>query len=71
MPFAIVEAVLFSVIVYFLVGFTASASAYFTFLLIVVTIMTAFSSWIRLLAAIAPSQVVATSVRLPAFLAHH
>eukprot|EP00892_Ulva_mutabilis_P008760 jgi/Ulvmu1/6256/UM028_0114.1 len=67
-PFAIVEAVVFSVIVYFMVGFTFSVSAYFTFLLIVITIMNAFSSWIRLLAAIAPSQVVATSLASTALL---
>lgn len=62
-PFTLIECVVFSLIVYFMVGFTASASAFFTFLLIVLTVVTAFSSWIRLLACISPSQVVASSVR--------
>ena len=45
-------------------GFTYNAGAFFIFLLIVLLTTWAFASWIRAVAAIAPSPVIASAVRL-------
>ena len=63
LPFTIVEASLFAAIVYFMVGFTPTASAFFTFLLILVVTAWAFAAFVRTISAAAPSVVVANAVR--------
>ena len=68
-PFTTLEAILFSVLVYFMVGLTYTAGAFFTYLLVVLLTIWAFASWIRVVASFAPSQVVSSSVRLTSFLA--
>lgn len=61
MPFALLEAALFSLIVYFWVGFDASASCYFLFYFILVCAILMQSCLFRMLACICPNMVLANA----------
>ncbi|KAK9826588.1 hypothetical protein WJX74_004476 [Apatococcus lobatus] len=61
MPFALLEAALFSAIVYFWVGFEASASCFFLFYFIIVCAILMQSCLFRMLACICPNMVLANA----------
>ena len=61
MPFALLEAALFSLIVYFWVGFEASASCFFLFYFIIVCAILMQSCLFRMLACICPNMVLANA----------
>ena len=61
MPFALLEAAIFSLIVYFWVGFEASASQFFLFYFILICAILMQSCLFRLLACISPNMVLANA----------
>ena len=61
MPFALLEAALFSLIVYFWVGYESSASCFLLFYFILVCAILMQSCMFRMLACICPNMVLANA----------
>ncbi|KAK9829450.1 hypothetical protein WJX72_005937 [[Myrmecia] bisecta] len=61
LPFALLEAVVYSIIVYFLVGYYRAAGYYFLFYFIILSAMLVMASLMRLLASVMPSMVIANA----------
>ncbi|OQR85200.1 ATP-binding Cassette (ABC) Superfamily, partial [Thraustotheca clavata] len=58
-PFALLEAVIFGTLVYWVSGFVASAASFFTYIIVLFAMNLVFATWFFCLASASPNQLIA------------